>query len=168
MVVVALGVSSLAYQAAAQPAPGIAERKLVSKPRSELEALRHENELLKLNLEVVLEKVRAQESELRTLRRQVKAAAKGKGVAVADFDNDGWPDVLVTQDLGAKLYRNNGNGTFTDVTELRPDPLQQAEAALKAWREAPDQTSQRRAADKLEKALKKVREQLKKQAAPGK
>jgi RNA polymerase sigma factor (sigma-70 family) len=168
MVVAALGVSGLAYQAAAQPAPGIAERKLDSKPRSELEALRHENELLKLNLEVVLEKVRAQESELRTLRGQVKATANGKGVAVADFDNDGWPDVLVTQYLGARLFRNNGNGTSTDVTELRPDPLQEVEAALKAWREAPDQAAQRRAADKLEKALKKMREQLKKQTTSGK
>jgi hypothetical protein len=39
------------------------------------------------------------------------------GVAVADVDNDGWPDVLVTQYGGVKLFLNNGNGTFTDVTE---------------------------------------------------
>jgi hypothetical protein len=38
------------------------------------------------------------------------------GVAVGDVNNDGWPDVLVTQYGGIKLFLNNGNGTFTDVT----------------------------------------------------
>ncbi|HET6932682.1 MAG TPA: FG-GAP-like repeat-containing protein, partial [Candidatus Acidoferrum sp.] len=34
----------------------------------------------------------------------------------ADFDGDGWPDLYVVNDFGRKnLYRNNGNGTFTDV-----------------------------------------------------
>jgi len=38
------------------------------------------------------------------------------GGAVADYDNDGWPDIYVTC-LGANvLYHNNGDGTFTDVT----------------------------------------------------
>ncbi len=35
-----------------------------------------------------------------------------------DYDNDGWPDLYVVNDFGRKnLYRNNGNGTFTDVAE---------------------------------------------------
>jgi len=41
----------------------------------------------------------------------------GFGVAVGDYDNDGWEDVYVTYLDGGVLYRNNGNGTFTDVTE---------------------------------------------------
>jgi hypothetical protein len=41
----------------------------------------------------------------------------GRGIAVADIDNDGWPDLLVTNQFGRKLYRNNGDGTFTDVTQ---------------------------------------------------
>lgn len=41
----------------------------------------------------------------------------GQGCAVGDFDNDGYPDLYVTGYHRAVLYRNNGNGTFTDVTE---------------------------------------------------
>lgn len=40
----------------------------------------------------------------------------GLGVLVADFDNDGWPDIYVANDSApAALYRNNRNGTFTDI-----------------------------------------------------
>ena len=40
----------------------------------------------------------------------------GMGVAVADFDNDGHPDIFITGFPKCTLYHNNGNGTFTDVT----------------------------------------------------
>jgi hypothetical protein len=39
------------------------------------------------------------------------------GVAIADVNNDGWPDVLLTQYGGLRLFLNNGNGTFTDVSK---------------------------------------------------
>ncbi len=41
----------------------------------------------------------------------------GMGSAIADYDNDGYPDILVTAYGRCTLYHNNGNGTFTDVTE---------------------------------------------------
>ncbi len=41
----------------------------------------------------------------------------GMGVAVADYDNDGYPDLYVTSFGKNILYHNSGNGTFTDVTE---------------------------------------------------
>jgi enediyne biosynthesis protein E4 len=41
----------------------------------------------------------------------------GFGVAVADYDNDGWPDMLVTNWGKNRLYHNNHDGTFTDVAE---------------------------------------------------
>jgi hypothetical protein len=40
----------------------------------------------------------------------------GMGCAVADYDNDGYQDILVTAYGRCTLYHNNGNGTFTDVT----------------------------------------------------
>src|SRR6266404_5588399 len=40
----------------------------------------------------------------------------GMGVAVGDYDNDGYPDLFVTSYGKNILYHNNGDGTFTDVT----------------------------------------------------
>jgi len=39
----------------------------------------------------------------------------GIGVAIADYDNDGWPDIYVTNWGKNRLYHNNRDGTFTDV-----------------------------------------------------
>ena len=40
----------------------------------------------------------------------------GMGVAVGDYNNDGYPDLFVTSCGHTLLYRNNGDGTFTDVS----------------------------------------------------
>ena len=40
----------------------------------------------------------------------------GQGVAVGDYDNDGFVDIFVTALGQSRLFRNNGNGKFTDVT----------------------------------------------------
>ncbi len=50
----------------------------------------------------------------------------GFGVAVGDFDNDGWPDLYVTNYGKNRLYHNNHDGTFTDVAE-------KAGVALGGW-----------------------------------
>lgn len=49
-------------------------------------------------------------------RAGVTGAGYGMGVAVGDYDNDGWPDLFVANVNGNQLYHNNGDGTFTDVT----------------------------------------------------
>ena len=41
----------------------------------------------------------------------------GMGVAVGDYNNDGFPDLLVTAVGQNRLFQNNGKGRFTDVTE---------------------------------------------------
>jgi enediyne biosynthesis protein E4 len=52
-----------------------------------------------------------------TIPAGLRGDGYGMGVAVGDFNNDGWSDIFVTN-LGRNiLYRNNGDGTFTDVTE---------------------------------------------------
>jgi enediyne biosynthesis protein E4 len=51
-----------------------------------------------------------------TERAGLQGAGYGMGVAVGDYDNDGFEDLYVTAYGGNKLYHNNGNGTFTDVT----------------------------------------------------
>jgi hypothetical protein len=50
----------------------------------------------------------------------------GFGVAVADYDNDGWPDIYVSNFGKNRLYHNNHDGTFTDVAE-------KAGVALGGW-----------------------------------
>ena len=40
----------------------------------------------------------------------------GLGVAIGDYDNDGFDDIFVTALGQSRLFHNNGNGTFTDVT----------------------------------------------------
>jgi hypothetical protein len=52
-----------------------------------------------------------------TARSGLQGVGYGMGVAVADYDNDGYEDVFVTGYGGNRLYHNNGNCTFTDVTE---------------------------------------------------
>ena len=47
------------------------------------------------------------------------STSKSLGIALVDYDNDGWLDLFVANDTEPnKLYRNNHNGTFTDVAVL--------------------------------------------------
>src|SRR6476469_6736501 len=52
-----------------------------------------------------------------TEKAGVTGGTFGMGVAVGDFDNDGWPDIFVTSYGNCILYKNNHDGTFTDVTK---------------------------------------------------
>jgi len=48
----------------------------------------------------------------------IEARGYGMGVATGDFNNDGWVDLYLTKfDAPNQLLRNNGNGTFTDVSK---------------------------------------------------
>jgi hypothetical protein len=52
-----------------------------------------------------------------TEKAGVKGSGYGFGVAVGDYDRDGFSDLFVTHYGGAVLYRNEGDGTFTDATK---------------------------------------------------
>ena len=52
-----------------------------------------------------------------TEKAGLQGTGYGMGVAVGDYDNDGYEDLYVTAYGGNKLYHNNGDGTFTDATE---------------------------------------------------
>ncbi len=51
-----------------------------------------------------------------TERAGLQGVGYGMGVAVGDYDNDGYEDLYVTAYGGNRLYHNNGDGTFSDVT----------------------------------------------------
>jgi len=57
----------------------------------------------------------------------------GMGVAVADFDNDGYPDLFITGYPNCALYHNNRNGTFSNVTEHAGVSNPDKWAASAAW-----------------------------------
>ena len=52
-----------------------------------------------------------------TAKAGVAGAGYGMGVAVGDYNNDGWPDLYVVNVTKNQLFRNNHDGTFTDVTD---------------------------------------------------
>jgi hypothetical protein len=51
-----------------------------------------------------------------TIKAGIPGDAYGMGIAVGDYDGDGFPDLYVSQYAHSILYHNNGDGTFTDVT----------------------------------------------------
>ncbi len=51
-----------------------------------------------------------------TERAGIESPGYGMGAAVGDIDNDGWPDIYITNYGPNQLLRNRGDGTFEDVT----------------------------------------------------
>jgi RNA polymerase sigma factor (sigma-70 family) len=160
VVLAALG--GLAWQAGGR---GAAQAAPPGKPASEVEALRKEVELLRLNLLVVLEKVRAQEAELSTLRGKAEAA-KAPSTVIEWKVAEGQPvqrgDVLLwladkapTKEKAPQEVRKPLSQALQEIH----DPVLQAEKALKALREARDPESRKRAAEALEAAARQLREQ---------
>ncbi|MDR3717970.1 MAG: CRTAC1 family protein [Bryobacteraceae bacterium] len=52
-----------------------------------------------------------------TARAGLEGAGYGMGVAVGDYDNDGYEDIYIAGVNRNQLFHNNGDGTFSDVTE---------------------------------------------------
>jgi hypothetical protein len=163
LVVLALGAGGVAYQVGGPRAAGAAPE---GKPASELEALRKENELLKYNLQLVLEKAHALEADVRALKGQAKA-----GKVYSDVDFYVVPQVPAG-DVRNLLTPERINFTVPLVIDssssLAIDPVQEVEAALQKLREAKGTEARRRAGEALEQAVKKLREKQKGPEKPGK
>ncbi len=158
LMTVAVGAGGIAYQGSG-PAAARAQGP-AAKPAGELEALRKENELLKLNLQVVLEKVRAQEAELKTLKE--KAKVDGRKLAGAKQASERLLYASQVAKAQAHYYEALG------LAARKADPLDQIEAALKQLREARDQQRQRKIMDELDRLTKQLREQKKANPGPAK
>jgi hypothetical protein len=182
VVLAALGMVGFAHQAAGLM--GAAQAAPPEKPVNELEALRKENELLKLNLQIVLEKVRTQEGELQTARKDLAARdANISGLQLSTIVNRNplAPDLrfstlqpfnMNTSGLWLQPYLGPNTmiyqGLSAAPTLTLPSPkdpvsdaTKEAESAVKALREAKDKEGRQRAAEALEKAMKKLKEGLK-------
>ena len=70
----------------------------------------------------------------RTSECGVLDVGEGMGVSVADFNNDGYPDIFITNYGSFVLYQNDKDGTFTDVTEAAfPDGVEDWWYGGSAW-----------------------------------
>jgi hypothetical protein len=184
---VALGAGSLVYCSGGSAE---AQAKPPAKPPTEWEELRKEVELLRLNLRVTLEKIRAQETELDALKEQLQAAKNLNkqsslpplgttigsrssslgGTATRGTTFLGSTGTVVNPTFGSTSFLGGTTATNTTTfgsistfhpTESKRDPVTEAEAAVKALQAAQSPEEKRKAADALEHALKKLKEQLK-------
>jgi hypothetical protein len=67
-----------------------------------------------------------------TLKAGVAGAGYGMGVAVGDYDNDGWPDLFLASVTANQLFHNNHDGTFTDMTQ-KADVAGVSYKGIKMW-----------------------------------
>jgi RNA polymerase sigma factor (sigma-70 family) len=156
MILTALVAGGLAYREGTGPAAHAAPPE--AKAPTDLEALRKENELLKVNLQVLLEKVRAQEAELAALKGKVNAVAfspDGRELAVALADGTVQRWHTTAGEHRVRIYAAPADGTVR---------LWDVETG-KQVQPTPDKDELRRTLDALEAAVKKVREQLDKPKA---
>jgi hypothetical protein len=125
---------------------------------------------MRLNLLVVLEKVRAQEAELTALRGKAEAAqVPGKvnlnNLVLPAAEREAIRLWLAEPVEGPKKAQAKGAvrveqlDRVAEAPQESADPVRQAEAALKALRQARDPEAKRRAAEALEKAARQLRGQ---------
>jgi RNA polymerase sigma factor (sigma-70 family) len=149
LIVGALGAGGFAYQTT-RPAPA---RSDTDKASGELEALRKENELLKLNLRVVLEKVRTQEAEMRALEARALAGARAEKELQMRLERERYAAAVgVASRLMEQLRDKQALEEARRATGGAVDPIKEIEAALKALKEGRDKESTRRALEALDRA----------------
>jgi RNA polymerase sigma factor (sigma-70 family) len=159
LVTAALGAVGLAWQPSDEArAQDAAARKGDGKPVNELEALRRENQRLRKNIEILLDRISAQDQELKSARAQ---AVGSKDVLAAQQDLAKYLSLREAQIVGQDSVVLGGLKTLAN-------PAQEVEAALKTLREARDPEARRRAAQALERATQRLRQQIDPESAPRK
>jgi RNA polymerase sigma factor (sigma-70 family) len=138
MVATVLGACGLAYYTSAAQAAPNAERK------DDLEALRKENDLLRRSLEVALDRIKAQDAELKNLHDREKKR-----------------DVTSYESLSGDYYR------ALDKKNKYEKAVDQLDAWMNALRDAKDKVTTLRAVADLEKALQRLKESLKPEEKEG-
>jgi RNA polymerase sigma factor (sigma-70 family) len=176
----ALAVIGVAYRSG--DTPGAAQAAPPDKTVSELEALRKENQLLKLNLQIVLEKLHAQQGGkggggdtgmmapmgMGSSMPPMGGPPTGEGGTKPPTGSGPMPGGLTapakpgTEGSPGGLFGGPSTGGYpmSAPPPTSEDVLREAETALKALRGAKDKESQQKAAEALDKAMKKLREQL--------
>jgi RNA polymerase sigma factor (sigma-70 family) len=146
--VLVLGAGSLVYSQSGGRAGNPAEKTLTP-----LEALRRENELLKLNLRVTLEKIQAMEAEIKNLKVQARTGA------TRNHDTG----FIVETVFDEKLFNKPGEQPArTDKVDIAlPRELTVLENGLNALRKNADEKSRQQALDQIEQAVRKLRGQPK-------
>src|SRR5581483_1712597 len=156
LVAMVLGVGGFVYCA------GGGQASPPNKPPNELEALRRENELLKVNLRVTLEKIQALEADVRGLKERV-TSVKLSTLAEVRRLSDSQRALTLSRVLNLeKTLIDNQRGEINFV----PDPIDQVEVALKLLRQAPDAKSRERALSEVKKAIDKLNEQSRSSLSP--
>jgi RNA polymerase sigma factor (sigma-70 family) len=149
MVAAALGACGLGacYTAAVQARPA-------AEGKDDLEALRKENDLLRRSLELALDKVRAQDAELKELRKGRDQALYERTLRLSQFDRLGKLTRMEMTDPELEALWK------LSLLGIETDPAADIEAALKALREAKDKDAMKKAAEALERAIKKFKDRL--------
>jgi hypothetical protein len=150
LVMAALGAAGLASrlgeEARAQDTTTTARSGDGNKPLSELEALRRENRRLRKNIEILLDRISAHEVGRKG------AAAGAKGAAPS-------PELAIPVNVIADVSTAETLVEVLSKTVVAPaDPTQEAEAALKALREARDPSARRSATQALDQAIQRLRQ----------
>jgi RNA polymerase sigma factor (sigma-70 family) len=182
-VAIALGATGFAYHTGAGPGSAQAAPPAARSDadlKAELEALRRENDLLRQSLQLALEKVKAQEAEIRTVKER-EAHAKRKAAdaemqvqmlqGLGSFNrpygySSGLSDIrfntasntllypLGSSSLGTSYqYLAPAFGSYVPAAPVAPDRVKDVENAFKKLREAASDDAKCRAAKELEKAI---------------
>jgi hypothetical protein len=164
VVAVALGIGGLVYNA--ELVSGGARAEEGNKPKSELEMLRKENELLKMNLRVTLEKIISQDEELKKFKGQVatnkilgdraevtilndqalKANEKAKDLPVAIIDS------RMADNVASSL-----SSLMKERQVQHVDLAVEVSAVLKKWQETKDKESREKILKQMETLISKLR-----------